>query len=695
MIKLRTILLCNYPYYIILGIALLYFLITNFFITYKSNYENITNIDVKIIDITIKDYGIKLILKNKEKMIGYFYLNSEEKEQFINKFSIGDIVNINTTELEINSNTIENTFNYKKYLYNNKIFHVLKIDTIELIKENKNVFYKIKNTLINNSFKLKKSYPYINGLIFGKDDYINNDVVESFRQIGISHLFAISGTHISIFVVILNYFLKKVKIYEEKRSIIIILFLFFYMFLTSYPMSVLRSCIFTILLTINKLFYLFIKPRNLLFLTLSIILFINPLYLFNLGLQLSFIISLTLILMSDYFKKIKGKIKLSLAISLFSFISSFPIIINNFYEINFLSIIYNLFFVPFITLIILPLTIISFILPFLDNFLHIFLLILEYLTLFLCKIDCFKITFCKVNFVIFCLYYLFIIFIFYNLKLNKRKYLIILIIVFIIHSKISFINQNYIMFIDVNQGDSTLIVVNKKVTLIDTGGILQSNNENYNYNISKNRIIPYLKSKGIKKIDNLILTHGDYDHMGDAIYLVNNFKVAKVIFNIGEYNVLEKKLIKVLDNKNIKYYKGLKELRMDNYKLQFLNTKKYDNENDNSNVIYLEFNNYKFLFMGDAGIEKEKDILEKYNLKDIDFLKVGHHGSNTSSSKEFIDKINSKYSLISVGKSNKYGHPKDSVLNILSNSKIYRTDIDGSIKIKVNKKGYTIETCSP
>ncbi len=99
--------------------------------------------------------------------------------------------------------------------------------------------------------------------------------------------------------------------------------------------------------------------------------------------------------------------------------------------------------------------------------------------------------------------------------------------------------------------------------------------------------------------------------------------------------------------------------------------------------------------MGDAGIEKEKDILEKYNLKDIDFLKVGHHGSNTSSSKEFIDKINSKYSLISVGKSNKYGHPKDSVLNILSNSKIYRTDIDGSIKIKVNKKGYTIETCSP
>ena len=99
--------------------------------------------------------------------------------------------------------------------------------------------------------------------------------------------------------------------------------------------------------------------------------------------------------------------------------------------------------------------------------------------------------------------------------------------------------------------------------------------------------------------------------------------------------------------------------------------------------------------MADAGVEKEKNIIEKYNLKDIDFLKVGHHGSNTSSSKEFIDIINPKYSLISVGKNNRYGHPKNSVLNILKNSKIYRTDIDGSIEIKLNKIKYKINNCSP
>ena len=99
--------------------------------------------------------------------------------------------------------------------------------------------------------------------------------------------------------------------------------------------------------------------------------------------------------------------------------------------------------------------------------------------------------------------------------------------------------------------------------------------------------------------------------------------------------------------------------------------------------------------MGDAGVERERDILKKYNLGNIDFLKVGHHGSNTSSSKEFIKSINPKYSLISVGKNNRYGHPKEEVLEVLKNSKIYRTDLDGSIEIKLNKSNYKIRTCSP
>ena len=171
--------------------------------------------------------------------------------------------------------------------------------------------------------------------------------------------------------------------------------------------------------------------------------------------------------------------------------------------------------------------------------------------------------------------------------------------------------------------------------------------------------------------------HGDFDHMGEAINLVKDYKVDKVIFNCGEFNELEKELIKVLEKKKISYYSCIN--RIDN--LYFLQTKEYDNENDNSNVIYTEINNYTFLFMGDAGVEKEKDILEEYNISNIDVLKVGHHGSKTSSSDSFINEINPKYSIISVGKNNRYGHPNNEVLNTLSNSKIYRTDKCENIKI--------------
>ena len=112
-------------------------------------------------------------------------------------------------------------------------------------------------------------------------------------------------------------------------------------------------------------------------------------------------------------------------------------------------------------------------------------------------------------------------------------------------------------------------------------------------------------------------------------------------------------------------------------------------------MIYTELNGYKFLFMGDASVEVEEDLIEKYNLQDIDVLKVGHHGSKTSSGKEFINEINPKYSIISVGKNNRYGHPNKEVLNVLEDSKIYRTDDDGSIMFKIKNNKLQIETCTP
>ena len=278
------------------------------------------------------------------------------------------------------------------------------------------------------------------------------------------------------------------------------------------------------------------------------------------------------------------------------------------------------------------------------------------------------------------------------LFLYDKKYLFIFLLI-IYHKIVLYIDNTFTTtFIDVGQGDSLLIKYpyNKGNILIDTGGKINGNHE-----IVIKETIQYLRSIGINRLSYLVITHGDFDHMGEAINLVNDFKVENVIFNCGAFNDLEKELIKVLDKKKIKYYSCIKELNTDNNILYFLQTREYDNENDNSNVIYTELNGYKFMFMGDASITTEKEILDKYNLTDIDVLKVGHHGSRTSSSIEFINEINPKFSIISVGKNNRYGHPNKEVLNNLKDSKIYRTDQDGSIMFKIKNNKLKVETCSP
>ena len=188
-----------------------------------------------------------------------------------------------------------------------------------------------------------------------------------------------------------------------------------------------------------------------------------------------------------------------------------------------------------------------------------------------------------------------------------------------------------------------------------------------------------------------ISPHGDFDHIGNFYIIQNKINIKNVVFNCAEFNDLEKDIIKNINS----YCSCIDGIKLNGYVFSFLNTKKFNNENDNSSVIYTEFAGYKFLFMGDAGVEKEKDILDKYNLSNVDVLKVGHHGSKTSSSKEFINEINPNYSIISVGKNNRYGHPNKEVLNNLSNSKIYRTDQDGSIMFKIKNNKLKIETCGP
>ena len=645
--------------------------------TYK---ENDSTFEGNILSIKKYDTKTTLIIKEKNKT-EKILVNYYEK---IDKINLGDKVKIKGTLKLPSKNTVPNLFNYRKYLNNNNIYYILTASEITKIKNNTKILTHYKNKL-QKYINRKKAHTYLNIFILSNKNDLDKEVLNSYQVNGLSHLFSISGMHITLLLGTILKLLDKVSYNRYYKYIFLIIILIIYMYLTDFTPSILRSGIMFILLTLNKLFNFKIKTKNIIMLTFIIIVLINPYYIYNLGFQLSYLISFYLIIFAHIINKHKNYFKKLSITSLISFLVSFPIIISNYYQVNLLSILINLLFVPIISYIVLPLAFITLILP-TDSLLILTMDILEGISLSLTNINYLLLELPKPSIYLIIIYYAIITL----LLINKKCFISLLTTIFIHKISINFNPNMEILFLDVSQGDSILLHYphNKYNILIDTGG-------NYNYEISKNIIIPYLKSKGINKIDYLILTHGDYDHMGESINLIENFKVEKVIFNCGPYNDLEKELIKVLEKKKIKYYSCIKELNIDNSKLYFLQTKEYDNENDNSSVIYFNYYNYKSLFMGDASTEREKDILEKYNLKDVDFLKVGHHGSNTSSSEEFINSINPKYSLISVGKNNRYGHPNKEVLDTLNDSKIYRTDQDGSIMFKIKKDKLQIETCSP
>lgn len=638
----------------------------------KSYYKgNELEFELVVEDKKYKNDQYTITFMGKEKLISYVSDFS---------YNVGDIVKVKGNLSKSKNNTIPNTFNNQRYLQSKGILWELKVNEISIVKKNSNLINKIKNHITGQINNTKyKEYLYV--FLLGDSSYFNSEKRDIYESCGLSYLISIGSLQIMMITRLLKKIEGKLKLNKRKSLIINSFVIISYILFTSMIIGVLRSGLCYILSSILKYYKIKYKYQNIIFIIGSVFLLLNPYYISNIGFLYSFTISIIISLIN---KLIKGNYFNRLfVISIVAFISSLPITIYFNYEVNFMAIIYSIIFVPIFHFVIFPLSILVFMFSFLSPIYNFLISFIEYVIELLSHIKIITFIFKKPSMLVISVYYLIIL-----ITLNNKRFLWLFILLLVIHNNINrIVREKIVTFLDVGEGDAIILKNNNHLFLLDTGG-----NIYYSYSDS---IIKYIKSLGISKIESLVLSHGDYDHMGESINLVNNFKVEKVIFNCGEFNDLEKELIKILDKKKIKYYSCIKELNIDNNKLYFLQTKEYNNENDNSNVIYAELNGYKFMFMGDAGVVKEKDILDKYNLFDIDVLKVGHHGSKTSSSKEFINKINPKYSIISVGRNNRYGHPNKEVLNTLYGSKIYRTDKDGSIMFKIKNNKLKIETCSP
>ena len=499
-------------------ITIIIFIITLLYTNYYPFKSKYTKNDKEFIGIVtkyeVKEDKITIEIKAKEKLlITYKYQDKE-----FNNLLYGDKIKVKGTLITPSKNTNQNTFNYQKYLYYKKIYYLVEATSINKIANNHNYLYTIKNTLYQKIDKLKSSN-YIKTLLFC-DNTLSKEIKESYRINGISHLFSVSGMHINFFVSIIYLYLNKITYNKRIKYLITNIFIIIYLIL--FPSSsLLRSAVMSILYSINYLLKLKIKKIDILLLTLGVSLLINPFIIYDLGYIYSYTITFFLVLSSSTLKN-KNKINKIIYISLLSFLVSIPITIYNSYEINIISILLNIILVPIISIIILPLTILTYIFPILDSILYLFTSTLETISLFISKIKITKIIFPKPSLLIIALYY-----IIFLLSYQNKKYFYLNIILLIIIYISPYLNSNFeIVMFEVGEADCHLIKYpyNKNTILIDTG-----KNE---YKI-KNEVIPYLKSIGIKKIDYLIITHGDLDHMGEGINLVNNFKVEKVIFNCG------------------------------------------------------------------------------------------------------------------------------------------------------------------
>lgn len=280
------------------------------------------------------------------------------------------------------------------------------------------------------------------------------------------------------------------------------------------------------------------------------------------------------------------------------------------------------------------------------------------------------------------------------MKYNKKYFKLSLIVITFIMVYMFYISYTYISssinvisptspknilihYIDVGQGDAILIQANTKNLLIDSG----PNNK---------KTISYLKSQGIKKLDYVLATHPHDDHIGSMDKIISNFNVLNFYTpRITNNTDTFKSMLTALSKKNLKIVPAKAGIKLDlgndiNCTILSPIRGPYNELNNFSAVLKLSYNNTSFLFMGDAESYNENELIkEGYNLK-ADVIKIGHHGSNSSTSKLLLDNVKPKVAIISCGRNNEYGHPNKDVISRLQENQIniFRTDIDSSIVLE-------------
>ena len=543
----------------------------------KTNTTNISdekNIDIILtIDDSIQVNGnyLKGIAKlNKEKVLFTYILKDEKEKTFFKEHFQGGMLKVNADIEDIGEKKNFYSFDYKKYNENKGIFKNVKVNDIKNFEENKGIISKIKIWRISLGNKIHKEISfdksgYIEALIFGDKAYLEKDEIINYKNLGTSHLLAISGLHLGVLISLIYFILLRLRFSVEIIEKIVFLVIPFYMLISGFSPSVLRAGGMIML-------YIIFRKKDMtkleaLLTTFILMLFINPLLIFDIGFELSFLITFCLLMSDDFLSGSKNIFTSGFKISLVSSLASLPILVMNFYTFSYISIISNIFLVPIFSLVIFPLVLISYV-SFLFSitlFNVIFKPILNISFSFFDKIqDLFlnssPMLIGRHNNYVGVIIFIFILGIL--IYLNKNKFLLAtlgVLLLFFTLLGFSYIGEDKIEEVKIGKGDIYYVREGRGNLLINT-----SNNIQNFYNDFRKKDVEYdiineynqmLNYEGKRKIDYLVLTSFKRDKVGYASELVGKDMVNEVI-------VLDKNKHKLKGIIELAKFKGIKVIEI-------------------------------------------------------------------------------------------------------------------------------------
>ena len=707
---------------------------------YEAKYANISEkVSIKAIIISEpvdKDYKKTYTIKVEEINGDKKYKNTKllldiKKSELKEEPEFGDEIEIIGELKKPNGARNYKGFDYKQYLKSKKIYATVSSENYKIISKNKidiisKVINSVQNNMKSNINKIlnEEEAALCIGILVGDREAISEQTEDNFKKSNLTHMLAVSGSHITYIINALAMLLGKTS--KRTSKIFTIIILIFFMALTGFTFSVIRACIMGILVLLASLMYRKPDTINNLGISSFIILLFNPYAISDAGFLLSYGGTIGIVLLGDkienaiYKEENKNKniinkiikyIIISFSITLSANLIIIPIMAYNFSTVSFTFWISNILAAPIMEIA----TIFGFIIYFISiffiplaKFLGIFLNLLLYLLLKIAEVSSLipgSSIYIKTPYIIECIiYYLFIVlwlkwdYIKNAIKVKKiLKVLVASSILLIIFSSVLiyyYPKTLKIYFVDVGQGDCTLIKTpTNKHILIDGGG-----SEFGNFDVGESTLLPYLLDRRITTIDYMLISHFDSDHIDGLFAVMENLKIKNIIISKqGEKSDNFIRFQELVKNKkvNVLVVKKGDRIQIDKYSyFEILFPEKnliQDNVlNNNSIVANFCSIGLKILFTGDIEEIAENRLCELY--RDTDklkstILKVAHHGSKTSSTAKFLELVTPKIALIGVGEGNKFGHPNNGVLNRIRDytNKIYRTDKNGEIEIIYTK----------